>query len=686
MVLNIRRSGKLIEVPIELEYMGVYSDTTPWDCKKSSRIVEKAEAYMRNGMRPKTGMPNDDDYAYGPWNDNVLFLLASGNPKLQGLVRRYIRKKMDALDALKGGDKRAYNSYNGWGNAYLSLLFGEYYHRTGDSTVLPRFEYLVHKTQSGLIEIREADPGKWPPTGPSGYGTHPAAEMPKAMGMVLAKEAGVKVDQHVLDYALKHLHHKRAEHGWILYNGYGPFLVESRQIDAPQPIDPALKAAGRLSSMNGKLGTGAALFSLLDGHDKAVRNCSEHCVSAFNRTRSGHGGAWFNNYWTPIGAYHAGKEKYQHFMKGQQWWRELYRDHSGAVWQAHNAKEKKSVLAVGFVTHRVLHHKRLRIFGAPRSVFGPDAPAYLKEALAAHRKRDYALAEKRIQGCLEKRDIPAVELPRVRHFLDSVQTLKKSVEYDLSYTEKLLEQGEFYLAGLELPQLKMVVSPKNPRLAAIAATLESDKAKAKIAAVLNEAKKEESRRRAELKAKKTHQPTNAPGEWTDDTTRLVTLVKDGACTFTHSRKRRASTYPEDQWSRWRLAVFESRSHTPEKWQQPDYDDSSWEEITLPTTWRPGHTALMRTTFEVKDATAFDGLQVRVYVYKQNDLKIYLNGEVVAKVNYMGKQHMLNLTPYATTLLKKGVNTLAVSAEHGMRWVDFSFRLEARLKSNSETDK
>ena len=148
---------------------------------------------------------------------------------------------------------------------------------------------------------------------------------------------------------------------------------------------PSLKVVDMANSMNGKLGTAAALFSLLDGYGKAVTHCSHRCAYAFNKTRTGHGGAWFNNYWTPIGAFHAGQEKFQHFMKGQQWWRELYRDHTGAVWQAHNAKGKASVLGVGFVAHRVAHHKRLRMYGAPRSAFGPNPPAYLKPALAAHR-------------------------------------------------------------------------------------------------------------------------------------------------------------------------------------------------------------------------------------------------------------------------------------------------------------
>jgi sialate O-acetylesterase len=686
MILNISRDRKLLEVPIQLEVMGSFSATSPWNCEKSRRIVEKAEDYMRKGMRPGTGVPNDDDYAYGPWNDNVIFLMAAGNPEMQGLVRRYIRQKIDEVEAWAAGDKAAYKTHGGWGNAYLSMLFGEYYHRTGDPSVLPALEQLVYQHQKGHIEMLEANPGNWPPTGPSGYGTHPAAQMPDAMGAVLARQAGVKVNEDVLNFDLDHLHRKRAENGWILYNGYGPFLVTSRQVDEPPAIDPDAQAAGLLSSMNGKLGTGAALFSLVEGYDKAVYECSTRCVSAYNKTRTGHGGAWFNNFWTPIGAYHAGKENYQHFMKGQQWWRELYRDHSGAVWQHHNAKEKKSVLATGFVTHRVAHLKKLRILGAPRSAFGVNPPAYLKDALGAHRQRNYSLAAELIEKELAKGKIPEHELPMVRHFLDSVETLQKSIDYDLAYTQDLIRKGELYLASIEYPQLKMVVAPDNAQLQAIAAAVEGDEAQEKIAAALKVAKDIEERERKRIAEQKAAaaEARSASDTWTDNQERLITFIKDGKATFESIKRRKGGMelFPEVQWTPWRISVLEAPEHTPEEWMKPGFDDSSWRETKLPTVWHPGHTGLLRTTFNVQNKDAIDGLQVRAITYKLKDMKIYLNGELVAHINGMDKQHCFPLPDYALSQLKNGVNHLAVYADHGARYVDFSFRLEGRLKSTA----
>jgi len=670
MILNIRRDGKLIEVPVKLAYMGAYSATSPWDCEKSKMIVKKAEEYMRNGLRPKTGVPNDGDYMYGPWNDNVIFLLASGNPELQGLVRRYIRQKIDALDAAKRGDKGVYNSYNGWGDAYISMLFGEYYHRTGDSSVLPYLENLVQQSEQGT-------PKDWPPTVPSRYGLHPASQMPSTMGRVLAREAGLKVDPSALNFDVRFLYDKRAENGFILYNGYGNFLPSDRQIDKPEAITPAAAKSGTVISMNGKLGTGAALFSLLDGCEKGVSNCAERCVYAFNKTRTGHGGAWFNNFWTPIGAYHAGKEKYQHFMKGQQWWRELYRDHSGAVWQAHNAKGKESVLGVGFVAHYVVQDKKLRMFGAPRSAFGPNAPAYLKPALDAHRNRDYAKAEELIQAVLKGGQVPQKDEAMVRHFLDSVQTVKKSIEYDLAYTEDAIKRGEYGLARIELPQLKMVVAPGNARLKAIAAALESNTGNKPVKGATAGKKP---------KQKQGPQASKADGGKTfaQELASIETLVRDGKVYIGASKKDHFPDYPREQWNRWRMTVLETPKQIPGGWEKPEFDDSRWDETPLPIIWPMAHTALLRTTFEVKDVKAYEALHVRANAYKQRSVILYLNGQLVAKVNNIPRDGDIDfpLTPYAMTLLKNGKNSLAVSAEHGMRMVSFSLRLEGRLKGKA----
>ena len=331
--------------------------------------------------------------------------------------------------------------------------------------------------------------------------------------------------------------------------------------------------------------------------------------------------------------------------------------------------------------------KRLRILGAPRTAFSINPPAYLKDALAAHAKRDYALAATLAQKELDKGKIPGKDLPMVQHFVESVQIIQKSIEHDLAYTLDLIEKGELYLASLEYPQLKMIVDPDNEDLKTIATAVESDAGKQKVAAALAAAKKAEmaARKKAgEAKAAASQARKTNPN-WADDNERVVTLLKDGKATFGTSKRSKVDSFPQEEWALWKLSVLESPGHAPKDWMSPGFDDSAWETTKLPVVWHPGHTGLLRSSFEVKDKDAFSGLQVRAITYKLKDLKIYLNGDLVAHINGMNKQHAFPLTDYAMSKLKNGKNDIAIFADHGARYVDFSFRMEGRLKQAKTTE-
>jgi len=682
LTISIRRNGEFIQVPIQLKVMGSYSSTTPWNCEKSSNIVARAEEYMRKGMRPETGLPYDGEYMFGPWNDSVLFLLAAGNPETQGLVRRYILKTKKALDA------GTFESCKGWSFSYIKMLYAEYYHRTGDPTVLAYLEDNGFKKAANTNETgATAEPEKkWsPPVGPTRYGLHPNPQMVGAMATILADEAGLKINKERLFFDLKYLYTKRAEYGYVKYCGYGEIPVEGRQIEAPEEITPEQKTNGKYSSMNGKLGAAAALYSLVDGYNKAVEMCSIRCVYGFN-SLGGHGGEWFNGFWKPIGAYHAGPEKFQFFMKNQQWWRELFRDHTGAMWETGNARDKKDTLSTGFAIHWAMPRKKLRMFGAPRSMFGPDAPAYMKEALAAHRNRDYASAEQLTLKLQASGAVPATDKARVDHFLDSVKTLKESVEYDLTFTEGLLKKGNYALASVELPQLEMVVSPGDSRLKAIAKALASTQAKDQIAATL--AKKEKPQMNVGGGR------TAARSDLAKELLGLVTLVKDGVTYNVNSGRVTIGTYPVykgNEINQWRLLATEDLTKAPTGWEQPGFDDSKWNKSALPMKHWPEEPAILfRTNFEVENVKALKSLRVRVMTGKNesSSFTLYMNGNVVARVTNIPRGGtVFGLKPESLALLKAGKNTLAISTQHGQNNNHgFSLRLEGIPKPGDKSDK
>ena len=175
--------------------------------------------------------------------------------------------------------------------------------------------------------------------------------------------------------------------------------------------------------------------------------------------------------------------------------------------------------------------------------------------------------------------------------------------------------------------------------------------------------------------------------WPQVLASIDTLVKDGN-KYMGRKKRRPDyyqEYPKDQLNLWRLEVLEAPELAPKGWERPGFDDSKWAETPLPIIWPMAHTALLRTTFEVKDKSAYTSLYVRALAYKQRNVEIYLNGQLVAKVNNIPRKGRIEfpLTPHALTVLKNGKNTLAVRAQHGKRNVNFSFRLEGRLKEQQE---
>lgn len=650
LVLSLRRGTKLIDVALELEVLGSYSSTTPYYCEKSQNIVKNAEEWFAKHYRPQSGMPSERN---GFLNTDLLFMLASGTPEHQGLVRRAVYNMMKRMTPLKPATPGVRKKP--WNTGARALLLGEYFNATGDRNVLPYLKNLADWAAVSQLKPPAETPedveaaqsevqvGGWRhnyPTAPdrwkSGYGLLPHAGMSCVMGMQMAKEAGLDIDEVALKRGLKHFNKGRAEYGFVLYSYW------NLRRDGPPLVDPEAEANGMLWSMNGKLGMAAALFDMVDDKD-TVEICARHCVYGFNNTRHGHGGMFFNNFWTPVGAWAAGKKGFQHFMQGQRWWRELYRRQDGAFKQV-----GRGGIGVSYALPYVALKQRLRMLGAPVSAFGASCPDYLKPAVEAHKKRDYALCEKLIREQLDG-IVPAEDLPVVNHLLESVQTLRASIEHDLTRTEKLLEDGKYYYASLELPQLKGVVATDNPRLQAIVEKLQSPEGKAKT-------RKQRQARTAEERKKKAERRQKAAPSTKEKWTTLVAQKSDKT--------------PGDIW---RMKVVEHISHAPERWTKPNFDDSGWNKAKLPISWIMYHTALFRSTFNVQDKDAFDALRIQGRFFQQANVVVHLNGKLVAKIDKLGRgtgTTNAELTDYAMKLLKKGENTISISSRHKRRWGPF----------------
>lgn len=650
--LMIRRGKELIRQTLDIGVLGSYSPTSPFYCGKSDMIAERAKQWSYDRFRPEKGVPQN---ATGMLHTDLWFLMASGDPKVQGLVRRAVYDILERQTPLRQPDPN--QPAHNWNIGYDAIVIGEYFHATGDPNVLPYLENLAGWAAVTQIkeagdqevswEVAQADEhvGGWRqrynPTGAdrwkSGYGLMPPAGTACVKAMVYAKEAGLPIDEEALQRGIRHFRYKRGEHAFVEY------LYWNLRRDAPFEVNPQAEANGKLSSMNGKLGQAAAMFRLIDDHQpKDI--CARYCVYAYNNTRYGHGGMYFNNMWTPIGAHAAGDRGFQHFMQGQRWWRELFRRHDGSFNQV-----GRGGIGVGYALPYVAANKRLRILGAPRSAFGTNAPDYLKPAVEAHRDRDYAKAQALTRQAMKNNTMTPEEREVVEHFLESVRILQASIEHDLTYVEQQIKQGNYDYAQMEIPQLQGVVAADNARLQAILKKLESPEVQAAMRNLRIDRNTEADAIKRALQA---DMPAKVKHQWQPLTTWRI-----------------GNKTPQDA-TVWKMKLVEDRKQAPVGWTKPGFDDSDWDNTTLPISWAMYHSVLFRTQVKIDDKSRFDDVRIRGSFFQQGNVMVYINGELVAKIDNIGRgagESEMPLTPYAMEMLRNGENTIAVTTKHNRRW-------------------
>ncbi|MDP6360669.1 MAG: DUF6288 domain-containing protein, partial [Planctomycetota bacterium] len=649
LLLGVRRDGKNIDVEVTLKVMSTYSSTAPYDCPKTEKIIANLEEWLaaRGGGATRGG---------GFLGSDALFLLGSGNPKYQGLVRRVIYSKMASVDPTKRFEPtRAGKS---WYNSADAILFGEYFHATGDRNVLP---YL--KNACDRLAATQQPIGGWRHNFPGGstYGLIPNAGIPGVIGMNLAKAAGLDIDMKAYELGVRHFREKRAETGTMIY-GLG-----GCQRETPPQIDPAAMAAGKLETYNGGLSAAGILMGL-EGHTRAAHLCSLISAYAFNNTFGGHGGNFWNNFWTPLGAHAHGRSAFIHFMNGHRWYRECNRMFDGSL--INNENER---VGGGHGLALVAPRQRLRITGAPKSPFAADAPEFLKPALAAHAKKDYDGCEKLVSARLASGAVGKADLPRVEKLAQAAREIQQSIEFDVTRMAELIEEGRMAEASADLAQLKGVVAEGNARLAALEKGLKGQ-------ARPDDKKLYAAEQKALQPVTRQDAKPSEPRDWKC----LVTEISVG-------KDKSLGKAPAEEASKWQMKVVESAEQAPEGWTAPRFDDSRWEQTTLPISWRMYHTALLRTKFNVENKNAFDGLRMRGWLFRQQGIEIYLNGKLIGKVNNLEKKTGNVEAEFKESVMKRlknGANTLAVTTRHNWRWGmlfmhvyndGFGFRLDARVK-------
>ncbi len=337
---------KAEEVVVKIPVLGTYSKTWPLNCPKSDKIVRgQADFLAKSGL----------NHASGIEGLGLLYMLSTGDEKDLDVARRWVK---ELVEKNKNAQKiETIPWYAGYGGIGLC----EYYLRTGDASIIPLIEMNADYLKRNMYN------GGWNQWGGVnfGYGHLNAAGVPSTAFLLLARECGAKVDEYMLQTALKHFY-RFAGHGNV---AYGDALPETGFVD------------------NGKTGKlafqMAAAAALTPEGEKSVyaRARDISAVKGFYSTSwmlHGHTGGGIGEIWRSgaMGLMHDKKPvKYREFMDNRQWFYELSRRFDGSMgivsanFGNGQGYDNPKSWGIGLALSYTIPRKTLRITGAPATKF-----------------------------------------------------------------------------------------------------------------------------------------------------------------------------------------------------------------------------------------------------------------------------------------------------------------------------
>jgi hypothetical protein len=294
------RAGKTEEVRLMLPVLGSFSATAPYDCPKSQRI-------LAIGLRALATRMSEPNYAKTedaiPRSLNALALLAGGDALHLPLVKR---------EAKWAADFTA-RDFRTWYYGYVMIFLAEYTAATGDDSVLPGLRRLAMEAASGQSAV-----GSWghtfalPDGRLQGYGMMNSPGLPLTIGMILARDAGVKDAEVARAIELStRLLRFYAGKGAVPYGDH-PAWTETHED-------------------NGKCGMAAVLFNRLGETNNASFFTRMAVASHGSERDCGHTGNYFNLLWSLPAIAQAGPHATGAWMQEfGSWYHDLARRWDGA--------------------------------------------------------------------------------------------------------------------------------------------------------------------------------------------------------------------------------------------------------------------------------------------------------------------------------------------------------------------
>lgn len=357
------RAGKSEEIVMTLPVLGSYISTAPYDCPKSKRIFELGCQSLAQRM-------SGPDYLRGlnaiPRSLNALALLARGNKEDLPLLQKEARWAADFST----------DGFATWYYGYVLTYLAEYVLATGDPSVMPGLKRLALESAHGQSAV-----GTWghkfalPSGNLNGYGSMNQPGISLCIGMVLAREAGVK--DPVLDGSIARA---AAFVRWYVNKGAVPY---GDHLPFPAHED------------NGKCSSAAVLYDLL-GDREATEFFARMSTAAYSERERGHTGNFFNMLWALPGVARCGPLASGAYLKEQAWYYDLARgwDTSFAyqgspVGEEEHGKYTGWDCSGGYLLAYALPLKSLRLTGKKPSCVPALNATQVEDVIAAGRDFRY---------------------------------------------------------------------------------------------------------------------------------------------------------------------------------------------------------------------------------------------------------------------------------------------------------
>jgi HEAT repeat protein len=361
------------QVELKLRTFPSYSDTAPYNCPKTAKILDDAYKVLENKfiVDPKVKESGRGGII------EAIALIASGKPEHRELVRQWVRgphspwkEPTEPIGAMFEPGYKGYKGYQSWHKGFAGLYCAIYYEATGDDFVLPALRKYAIETAMGQSAL-----GSWGHTFayPSfnggklhqmnpGYGALNAAGNRCFFLVTLAQKLGI--DHPEIDLAV--------ERGRRFFSSY----IDQGCI--PYGDHPAYGS----DDSNGK-NSGVAFSLKLLGDDygaKYFAMMSSHC--AFTR-RGGHGHDYHGN-WSSWAAGLCGPEVRAYNERNLRWHRTLSRMFDGSFVYHGGYGPLRDPTATE-VFHQAVIHKQTLITGKdPNEALYPTKRE-MKQLLASAR-------------------------------------------------------------------------------------------------------------------------------------------------------------------------------------------------------------------------------------------------------------------------------------------------------------